>query len=436
MRSLVVTSINPKSKLDHQRTCFQRWLALGLDAMTCNTEAESRALLEQGFNEQHIHCVSNEHTGKQLFRKPVPLIRPLLESLEREKEFDCLVLTNADIYPAVRSGSITRYWASQAPALAMTREETHDLTAHEFSSKCAYRGGLDTFFFRRDALAQVIQVLQACRASERMAFGVPGWDYLMAASIVSARVGGRICDSQVLLHQTHKATYGSVDEFSHYLPDLKSMERISSDDPSAAAEEFAAFVEDACSNQSGISLLARLLYYQRCEQQSPLQAHSPAFDEAWQRLCHLAPEMKHHLRKRTLASLFERLSSDPDTGFESTLPVICNSQSSWFQFTQALYAIVVGLKAKSASAPLYFAQQYPEGNQHRAALLNILKRHDENDPMRRLWIAKLFGSELVNHGIFNPRLGEYLVLATENDTELQLMREILTMTQRGKKHAA
>jgi hypothetical protein len=435
-KTLVVTSINPAGKLDHQRLCFDRWQSLGMDVITCNTRLESDMLVRNGFPENRIRPINMEHSGKIIFGKPVPLIKPLLEALYHEQKYDCIVLTNSDIYPSIRTGSIVSYWAMHSPALAMTREEIHDLFAHDYDSSSPYRGGLDVFFLQREALARVNEMLNAFASSSRMAFGMPGWDYLMAAVILSPAVGGRIFDSHLLLHQSHRPTYGNMDEFSHYVQDLRQLGAVTDITPSGAAAEFASVIERECRNQHKDSRMAKLLYYQKPVRRSVSRQRTMEFERCWQQMLLLAPGMANCYRKWTICSLYERLANDPDASLETALPLVCNSKSAWFQFNQALFAIVLSLKARSVTKSRTFTDNYPKGNQHGAALRNILNRHDENDPLRRFWIARLFGSELVNHGIFNRRLFNYLVLATENDSELQLTQEILSMIRRKQPNAA
>ena len=436
MKTFVVTSINPASKLNHQRRCFQGWQSLGMDVFSFNARYEADLLVQAGFPESSIRCISDEHSGKAIFGKSVPLIRPLLETLRNQQQWDCVILTNSDIYPAVRNPSIVNYWAAHGPALALAREEIHSLSAHGYDSTSPYRGGLDIFVFQRDALENVIGVLNHCTSSARMAFGMPGWDYLMTASLLSNNVGGKVFDSHVLIHQSHKPTYGNMNEFANYVPDLRRLGKVNYDDPVEAADEFARLIERECRQNQQASRMAKLLYYESPQPASIFQTENAEFNRCRRRMNQLAPGMEDYYRRRSISSLFERLASDPNTPLETALSLICNSNSKWFLFNQALYAIVFALKAKPELARKRCKQVYPKGNQHKAALRNILNRHDEDDPLRRFWIARLFGSELVDHGIFNSRLYKYLVLATENDCELQLVEEIFSMIQLEEQNAA
>ena len=63
------------------------------------------------------------------------------------------------------------------------------------------------------------KLLEKDEIAERMAFGVPGWDYYLAATLSRREVGGAIMDGPFFWHQSHKTTYGNVDQFASYLPE-------------------------------------------------------------------------------------------------------------------------------------------------------------------------------------------------------------------------
>ena len=404
--------------------------------LSCNTKEEAEILAQRGFSKASIRQVPEEHSGKALFGKSVPLIRPLLAEIEEQHSFDYLLLTNSDIYPAIRSGTIPRYWATTAPALALTREETHELASHSFDTEAPYRGGLDTFFFTRPALAKLNRALKQIPAAAQMAFGIPGWDYLMCALVLSPSIAGAVLDSRVLLHRSHQTSYGNMNQFECYVPDLRRLETVTAADTSAAAAEFAELIANNCRKNSKRSRLAKLLFYDPRRRSSEPGNPGSEFEQCWKRLMGLAPGFGYCYRKTAIVSLFSRLRSDQTASLESGLSLLVNSNSVHFKFDQMLFAILFALVARNEPPHGGYASIYPEGNQHAAALRNILDRHDESDPFRRVWIARLFGSELVDHGIFNPRLYEFLVLACENDCEMRLIQEILAITRGTKRHAA
>lgn len=396
--------------------------------VTLNTKAEADVLKKNGFEENEIRHISFDESGQALFGKPFPLILPILSQIESEKQFTSFLITNSDIYAAVRFCSISRFWSLQAPALGLTREETPELALHDFNVESPYRGGLDAFFLTRKVLPKINSLLGTSQAARRMAFGVPGWDYLLSAYIVSPQIGGSILDSQVLLHKSHKKNYDNIDEFEHYIPDLQRLGYVTTKDAVSAAAEFTAFIEKQCSIHKNSARATRILYYKRAKAESAEYANSyfMQFEECWENLNSIAPTLCSSYRKKTMYLLYQRLANDSSAAFDVALSLFCNSPSASFRFDQVLMATVFSLSARQAITTCrIFTKKYPSTNKHAPALLNILKHHDETDPLRRYWIACLFSSELVDHLIFNPRLFQYLVLSSDNDWHYSLLNTIV-----------
>lgn len=434
-KPLLVTTINPFANVPHQLKCFNQWKALGFDVLSVNVEQEARLLRSEGIPDANIRLIDDSETGAELFGKTVPLIKPIIDFLRNDKQHTHFIISNSDIYPAVRSTSIVRFWECAAnQCLALTREECHALDDYSFIDQAPYRGGLDTFFMSQDALNLVGQELDTLTASKRMAFGIPGWDYLLGATILSSRVGGTIADSGTLLHVSHKPSYGAIDEFGHYLPDMVSLGMTEANNASAAAADFAERINAECFANKDIAEKARLIYF------NPIQASTEESSgenslEKYQNLLSVVPQFEGQYRKKALRSLLNRLCTDPQANFAMALNFLVRSPSKLYSFAQVLFAIALALRCKPGAFPTELVEHYPEGNQHAAALNNIVDRIPESDPSRRLEVAKLFGSELIDHRIFNPRLYNYLVLCSANRMERALLSDIGEMTRR-KKHAA
>ena len=370
--ALVVTSLNPFSSLDYQLECFESWKRAGFDAKTCNTQSEAESLISSGLKKSDICDLEVADSGAALFGKPLPRIQPLLQNLESERENDFFLLTNADIYPATRSSTIVKFWSEHAPALALTREETHDLSAHAFDSASPYRGGLDTFFFNRSSLRKVNELLSKTIAAPRMSFGIPGWDYLLGACLLVPEVRGKIVDSQVLLHQSHRPTYGSMEEFAHYVQDLRRFGLVKAKDPAQAAEEFACVIESSCRKYQKCMRAAKLIYYKPAKRSGLASDIAVEFERSWQSLLEHAPFFEDCYRKQSLVSLFQRLKSDSSATLDTALSLLLNSESTHFQFSQVLFALVFVSYAKFDQKKIKACGTYPNGNQHAAALKNIL----------------------------------------------------------------
>lgn len=430
-KTLLVTSINPFSNLAFQLRCFHRWKTLGFDVQTVNVREEVKLLRGRGIGDEDIKLIDDGDSGRELFGKPVPLIKPLIDSLERDQSHDRYLISNSDIFPALRSRTIVDFWERTCNSgLALTRDECHALEAHSYPDEAPYRGGLDIFFMTHGALRRVSRQLGELKAAKRMAFGIPGWDYLMGAAMLSPKVGGAILDSRTLLHVSHRPSYGSMDEFRHYLADMTQLGYTASNNPSVAAADFAARIDTECEKNLALSRTARLLYFSP----APDKGKGAGFDQGrsldiFTELLALAPQFEGQYRGSAIRSLINRLAADPDAHLGVALGFLLSSPSKFFRFTQALFAISLALRCKSNSGPMDVTEQYPKGNQHAAALRNILDRHPETDPSRRLEVAKLFGSELVDHRILNRRLYKYLALCCDNKTERALLLDICGMTR-------
>lgn len=427
--SIIITSINPNSNLDHQLLCFNRWKEIGFEIVTVNVKDEANLLIEAGLDESCIRVIENENCGSRIFGKPLPLIKSVLNIVYNDFSRYYYILTNSDIFPAIRSNSIVKYWHSVNEGIAFTREECISIESHSFIDESAYRGGLDFFFMTRDFLLKMINNISTLDSSNRMAFGIPGWDFLLGASIISSYMNGTIMDSGVLLHVTHQPTYTHVDEFKNYLPDLHKFINLLSDNPAKAADEFAATIINECNKNASMSRMAILLYFTPISLNYYVANEDIAFYDISEHLFNLAPQLKNYYKNKSLRLLFERLAKEKDSYFGIALNFLLNSRSKLFQFTQTLFSIALVLNYKIMLLNWHYSESYPIENQHKAALKNILNRHDESDPLRRLFVAKLFGNELIDHRIFNRRLFNYLALNCSYDTDRALINEIIKLVR-------
>lgn len=439
-KSLLVTSINPHRRLSFQIQCFNRWKALGFDVRSVNVREEAELLLAKGMASEDINVITIEDSGAALFGKAVPRIMPLLEWLLKEPDFDSFMISNSDIFPATRSSSIISFWERCNTSVALTREECHATAAYAFTDQSPYRGGLDVFFMTKAAMARVVEELSRLQASARMAFGIPGWDYLLGACMLSPKVRGSILDSATLLHVSHRASYGNMDEFSHYVADMSRLGAVSSRCASEAADEFARRIKTECERNHAVSWMAKLIYYSPAYRRPGLGGEESSADaDHWrwilQKLIKIAPQFASQYRAEALRSLAYRFFSEKKAHLAMGLSFMLTSHSILFRFTQALFAISFALRCKSGGAAIDVTESYPTGNQHDAALRNILKAYPEADPNRRLALATLFGTELVDYGIFNPRLYNYLALCCENGTERALLADIECLIRRKKQDA-
>ena len=423
---VVATSVNPFGRTAHQLRCLAAWKALGFEVLSFNHPAEFEALQRAGLAADDILPATDPETGLEIFGKPVPRIAALLARLARLRPGRAVILVNSDIHPVAGDPGFVRFWLDLAPALALTREETASPEATEFTARAPYRGGLDAFVLGAPALARVIEALEGMPVAARMCFGVPGWDYLMGALIASDRIGGRIMDSGILLHQTHRQAYAGVEEFAHYLPAMAALGAAmpKADEPSRAATEaardFAGRIARDCAAQDGTTRLVRAMHVR------PVAGTAPCSAEAL-RICRdlqaLLPALRWTRNLAAMARVADRIRAEPETDFATSLALMVSPRPGRQQLAETLAAALFHLDCRGPGFRR-LTDRYPPGNRHAQGIREILEGTAERSAARQVEIARLFCNELVDHGLFNPRLYNWLALGCMNDVERGLLQAL------------
>ena len=419
---VVLTSINPFARLDHQLRCLRAWQALGFEALSFNHPEEILRLAEAGVPEAALVPATEEDTGLALFGKPVPRVAAMLARVAQLRPARPVILVNSDIYPAACGPGFTGVWFDCAPALALTREEVACLECSTETGRTPYRGGLDAFALEVPALARINAELAARPVAARMCFGIPGWDYLMGALIVSPRIGGTILDSGLLLHETHRTTYADVEEFAHYLEDIAALVDLRHTNATEGAAAFAALISARCDAATGHTALVRAMHFERVV---PSRPPTPEAVAAARWLMGLSPELRWNHNLLILATLADRIRHDPAFDLFSTLAFFADCRpGNALQMTDLLAATLLHLRVRPGAAP---SDSYPPGNLHARAIEVILNATADDPPRRHLELARLFCEELVSYAIFNPRLYNYLALGCGNDDERRLLHGIAVL---------
>lgn len=428
----IVTSLNPFSRIDAQLRCFAAWKALGVAVFTVNVDDEAERLINLGLTESDILRLPVEETGQAIHGKPMPQIRATMRRLQGLPGTGPVAVVNSDLFPAMRSAAGLGHWLDHVPAVALTREDCTAAETVRFGDRSPYRGGLDAFVFSRRSLARVLDRADDCVSAGRMCFGIIGWDYVMGALILS--VGGGFADSGLLLHERHPTTYSSMDEFAHYLPDMRRLAGVESTDPTEAAAIFQRVIERECDRTAPEAARAQMMFLAPPRPAMLPDARSMALADRLLRLC---PAQGWVTRRGAIAHLADevRAAGVCDPGRARALFEI--NPDPHHRFSQRLLAILFCLECRDLFAPgaVPVHTRYPEDNLHGAAIRHLRDLHGDNPGMLRLEIASVFGSELVEHGIFNPRIFNYLVQGCECDDARSLLREILSHVQ-GVRHAA
>lgn len=414
---VVVTSLNPFGRLDQQLRCFAAWKALGFETLTFNVPDEMERLRDAGVAEADMLPATLPETGQALFGKPVPRVPALLARLAQRHSGRPVVLTNSDIFPAATGPGFVWQWLDSAPALALTREETLFMADYTATSVTPYRGGLDAFVLRPEALQRILQVLAGLPVAQRMCFGIPGWDFLLGAIIRHPDLGGAIHDSGLLLHVSHPTTYSDVSEFAHYLPAMQALTGIAASTAADAAHLFHCRIVADCQAGFGLRRMVKAAFFRLPLSDRPV---SPGALRLARRFLALAPPLRWSLNLAVLARMIDTLRDTPQPEF-STLAAIFTPEGAPVQLPHLLAACVLCLMCREDSAT---TPHYPAGNLHAPALALALQKTACDPEARRIEIARLFCTELASYRIFNARLFNWLALSCGNDDERALLRHI------------
>lgn len=425
----VATSINPFSRAEHQVRCFKRWLSLGFVAKTFNVTAEADRLEALGVPKSAICVIADQDTAVEQVGKPLPRVAPIISYVANTVNPGHLLLVNSDIYPAIRSSRIVDGLSAIAGALALTREECHSVEAYQYGTSIPYRGGLDVFYLNREKLRKLNAMLEARDVSQRMTFGVPGWDYFMGALILSQDIGGRIMDGAVFLHPSHETTYASVSELRHYLADLRQLGVSTSDDPVVAASEFAQRINTESALAAPFADYLRRAYFVP----TPTWEVPRPADEGRQvfaTLAEAAPLLMRHQREPIVSSLAAKCISSGALDYLSGTSLFVTGTTYSLKFPQMLALICFYALCRARHGGEQFSLVYPRGNLHGKAVQMILDATINSLDARKFMLAELFAQELIRHNIFNKELFKYLALSCGNSSERRLLEETLNCVRR------
>jgi len=413
---VVATTINPFGDIVHQRRCFLAWRALGCEPRTVNSAKEASYLVATGFDADEILIAEEAETGLALFGKGIPRVLPALARLAALTPDRPAILVNADIYPAVRHAEALRFWLAEAPALGLTREDCTLLEAHTLLDNQPYRNGLDAFVFRPGVLAEVVRMLGEHAVSERMCFGIPGWDFLLGAVVRAPAIGGRLMDSTVLLHETHRQTYDGVGEFAHYIPAMTALGEVSGTTAETAAYEFFQTIVADCAASARQTAFVRAIAYAR-----PQPALPPG-DEARRvaLMVHdIAPFVRWNTDFAAMTALAERQRRHPV--FERTRHFFKTPAGPEHGFVEELLATLFQLACRrdDLAIRLLGADAPPP-----KGLAEIRRRTARDTVARQAAMAVLFGDLLIEKGLFSPLLYDYLALSAGSDPARAILRAI------------
>ena len=426
MKTLVVTSVNPHGKFAYQKHCFDAWKTAGYHIITMNCVNEAQSLIEQGFDAADIEILTEGETAQNLFGRPIPRVLPVLNRAKHYNH-DATILTNSDIYPS-HNRPVSQFLAGINDTLALTRNECVNLGDHRFTDSTAYRGGLDIFFFTREGLTNTFAKLCINDLSERMTFGVPGWDYYLGYHLIYG-LNGTVLDGEVFLHQSHKTTYNQINEFSLYADEMKTSGHFRGQDSVAIAAEFSQLIHAHCDTNLPISRTLKTAFFQApTALASAMQTTETAAvqdrlnDTLIQHGVAIAlPPLRV---KSFINSQLNGLSWSAAESFKET------QMKKYPVVTGYLYMLLTQLLIKQHLGCHRVSLDYPKGNVHGIALRQIL--HNTRGQEQLMYLIRLFSAELIDHGIFNTTLFKYITWSANSDYALGLCNAVFELCKEDK----
>jgi len=400
-RTIVATSLNPHDRIGHQRACFERWRALGVEALSFNHAAERERLIDAGLPAEALVEIGDEDTMLPFGGRPMPRIVPLLERLLASQAEVALVV-NSDLFPAVSRDPLP-LMAAQAAASGYVRSDCSAVDEPAGTPKAPYHGGLDAFCFRAEGLADLVARLRQEPAAERMAFGVPGWDLYVGHEVLA--IGGRLMEARFLLHPRHAAGYSSIDPFAEQAAAMLASGRYAANDHVELAAEFVARIRAQCSRHLADS---RMMQSALADPVPPAAAQPGpgAADGGLQALPgSLVQAQRARPDWRTLHLSHEYLAARG-----TRLGV----------FLVALRAALALMHEQGRTG---WTTHYPKGSAHAEQLQSFL---GEADPVvRGERILDLLAIDLYEHAVLNLNLLKYLRVHCRHEQEERLFAALM-----------
>lgn len=418
-KPLVITSINPYGDVEWQKDCIESFASTGHDVISFNIDEEATMLEALRFKVK-VCTITTEQTGSTIYGKPVPLISEVLRLAYQSTIRPYYILTNSDIFYA-GNRPCNDFSHSIAQAFAFTRVDVVNNTHNPTTSWKTYRGGLDVFGFTRDGLADCLEILSKYKqVSSLMAYGIPGWDFLMG-SIVLGNLNGYCMDGTIYHHKIHPQTYTSPAALLPYVETINNIGYTNAASSEEAAHQFACKIESECIKRLSFSKLLRTAFYTpKHHKKRLITAHAdlqqisrssddcPVYNSASILLC----ECYQQSEVLKIHRLMKTISQNTNHYYPAIRDTFVLSGSSIIRMRKHILIASLYLSTMVRNTSLYFTDIYPSGNSHHAALEAISKISDRFNSAYQF--AQLFYSELIEYRIYNRNVAK-LILAHLDD---------------------
>ncbi len=396
---LVFTSINPGTSIEWQLKCYKSFQYSGHQIVSANHRTEIEILKDKCPTVAVIELADSEVVVQQsgkLLGKVISILKRLLSFDTR----DCYVFVNADIYFNGRKACIN-HLLGNAEAAALTRT---DISSYSNIVGLPYHGGLDIFTFTRAGLGETIKQLEKkTDICDEMAIGIPGWDYMVGGTIISA-VQGILMDSENLFqHLIHKQTYSGLNSFKSIAAVLHEEGLVKSEEPSCAAAEFSERIKMECRSNAWHARKVAAIY--RIFQ----AGRATESDRIYPRLSDSTNKALLQLYGKAdlifIGRLINIVGPDGFSDFLETKNVFLKGDS--FALNVSHLIVCASCILQCAPCPVKFSTNYPNQNSHKICIDLISKVDDAME--RNFRLAELFYSELIQYKIFNADIFCYLV---------------------------
>lgn len=418
MTPLIVTSLDPADRLVHQRRCVAVWESLGCEVVSINTPDQAEQLRKLG-------AITTRIVETPAEAGPGPHILSVLTQVQQTWPGRRIVLVKPDVFPAVADAGFIDMFLQAAPALALTREQTGIVEGYGFADRARVPGRIDTFIMGPDSLERIITGLSQWSVANLMRFDVFGWEYLLAAVIAAPGVGGQIMDGGVLLHERHRINDRDAADSAPFMEPLAALGLLDGAPTDPLPARFAVAVAARCQTNAAVSARIKALCFKAPGRNSSGSTRAQGIAL---RVQNSVPWAGWNYNFHTLTALADRILSGETFAFFHLSQVFQTGPSRHHQFAEALLAVLFDVIGHAAP-DRRIVTHYPQHHGHAPAVIALMGRHKDDPVQRRLELARLFGTEMVDLRVFNSRLFDALVLSCQNDDERALLDHIYMNTK-------
>jgi len=432
MRAVVVTSIDPAVGRISQMRALQAWHDVGAQALSVNTPRDAALLRLKGLSEEHCLELSPRQTWLDATGRATPLIEPLLRHMAQTVPDQALVITAPGVYPAISDApSCIHHWLSRSPALALTVESTPLLEMHRFSTSTPRRSDLAAFVLAPDRILPLADHLAQWPLVDEMCLGDLGWDLLLGAVIAEPDFGGLIADSAVLLAESTQMPRDNSTDLHGLSPYIKPLRQTGLGEAPGATdmiEECTDSITTACDAQKALSAEIKAFHFDPILPPDDLPDHCTARAQSLQ---YMIPWVRWNYDLQTLALLARRIEQDPPLAFAHSCDALCTGPNLVHQRSEALLATLLHLQSAKTRPKLRDSYKTPAQTEQHVAALHRLTTSDPEltNTATQLQLVRLWGAQVVDLHVSNPRLQDAVALLCQNNNDRALFDAITQHNQ-------